>query len=268
MQNGSVEPNVSVLRGIAHKGGALEKGLWSLLPILMLLVGLGLSGWMYWFLREEARRADQVHFDTMTRAANVSIAEGINVCANALHAGRAFFDAMPTMRREQWKAFAATQDMPNRYPGVRGLGVAYAVPANRVADFVTEIRADGRPEFAIREIPVGRPKINHAPDYPLYVISLMEPESAADAPVFGVNIAAEPSRCESLEKARDTMATVLSGQIFLITDSAKRSAFALYEPFYHMGLPTDTVQERKQAIRGWIYARLVMEDFLLAMPIS
>ncbi|MBK9989744.1 MAG: PAS domain S-box protein [Verrucomicrobia bacterium] len=265
MQNGSAESNVSVLRGIARKGGALEKGFWSLLPISMLLVGLGLSGWMYCFLREEARRADQVHFDTMTRAANVSIAEGINVCANALHAGRAFFDAMPKMKREQWKAFAATQDMPNRYPGVRGLGVVYAVPANRADEFVAEVRADGRPEFAIREISAGRPKTGHGADYSLYVITLMEPEKSTNAPVFGVNIAAEPSRCETLEKARDTMTTVLSGQMFLLTDSAKRSAFALYEPFYHMGLPTETVQQRKQAIRGWIYARLAMEDFLGAI---
>jgi len=232
------------------------------LPWSILLVGLGLSIWMYLFLCIEYERADRVHFDHLSRAAESDIAQGVSVCANALRAGQAFFNATPSMTREHWKAFAETQDMPNRYPGVRGLGVVFAVAPSKITEFAAGIRADGRPDFVVREIPGQAPLIGQGSEYPFYVITYMEPETAVDAPVFGMNIASERGRREAAERARDTGSPVLSGLLYLLTDSSKRSAFALYEPFYHVGMPTKTVEQRRQAIRGWIYARLVMEDFL------
>ena len=236
---------------------------WNILPLIILFVGLGLSGLLYLFLRAESIRADLKHFEHLTRSAELSIEQGVGMCSNALRAGKAYFDATPSMTRGSWKAFASTQDMPGRYPGVRGLGVVFVVEPDKVSEFEASIRADGRSDFAVREAPGLAPaKAGHGADYPKYVITYMEPELASDASIFGFNFASETQRCEVMEKARDAGDAVLSGLFFLLTDNERRSAFALFEPFYFAGMPVTTVEQRKHAIRGWIYARLVMKDFL------
>ncbi len=232
------------------------------LPASILVVGLGLSVWMYLFLCSEYERADRVHFEHLSHVAESDIVQGISVCSNALRAGQAFFNASPSMTRERWKAFAETQDMPNRYPGVQGLGVVFAVAPAKITDFAMGIRADGRPDFVVRDIPGQAPLVGQGSEYPFYIITYMEPEAAVDAPVFGMNIASEVGRREALERSRDTGQPALSGKLSRLTDRTEQSVFALFEPFYHVGMPTQMIEQRRQAIRGWIFARLGMNDFL------
>ncbi|MFT3781021.1 MAG: PAS domain S-box protein [Nibricoccus sp.] len=264
----SISPRENAQAG-AVKAERHAYGKWAhsniLVPVLVAVVGIGLCGWMFLHLYADYRRSDHVRFENLARTAESSIDQGIKFSASALRAAQAFFDATPAMSRERWHAFAATQDMPHRYKGIKGLGVTFVVRPQEAAEFVENVRRDGRPDFSIKRIPPGLSTRPRTSDDSQYVITFMEPESAADQPVFGIDVAPEPIRSAGMEKARDLNEPVLSEKLYLLTDSTRRSAFALYQPFYRVGAPVDTVEQRRAAIRGWIYARLLPGDFLQAI---
>lgn len=263
----SAEPPVG-LPGAFSRGTASWQYLACLwLPILVLLMGLSRSRAIYLYLREEYMRADQAHFDSLVHDAKSEISVRMVDCMNALRGGQALFNTSPTMTRARWKVFAETLDMPGRYPGINGLAVAFAVSPENRADFLAGIRADGRLDFSIKRFPLaaGLTEQTRESGEPLYIVTYWDPEPSSDEFVYGVNIAEEPRRREAMDKARDSANPAISRQVNLITDRAKRKALTLFAPFYHAEMPATTVEQRRLAIRGWIFVQFIAEDFLSAI---
>jgi PAS domain S-box-containing protein len=233
--------------------------------VLVLLLGLGLSVVIFQYLRAEYMRTDQAHFDYLVGEGEAEINARMSDCVKALRGGQALFNTMPVMTRDRWRVFAETLDLPSLFPGVQGLAVAFAVSPDDATDFIADIRSDGRPDFWIKPFTKSILPSSRGSGGPLYIATYREPETSSDAAVFGTNFAEEPHRREAMDKARDTATTVLSGPINLMTDSAKRAALVLYAPFYHAKMPISTVEQRRQAIRGWVCAGLIAEDFLNAI---
>ena len=264
-ENRPSEPSIGASGAILRRLTSWRYLSWVWLPVLVLVLGLGRSGTIFNYLRAEYRRVDQAHFEHLVHDAESAISVRMVDCMNALRGGQALFNATPLMTRERWKVFAETLDMPNLYPGVRGLAVVFAVSPDNVADFIAGIRAEGRPDFRIKQAPDAAPPSGIGPGEPLYIITYLESESLGDAVVLGINIAEEPRRREAMDKSRDTASPMISRPLNSMTDSAKRKAFALFAPFYHTDMPITTVEQRRQAIRGWVYARFIAEDFIGAI---
>ncbi|MDX9789019.1 MAG: PAS domain S-box protein [Desulfobacterales bacterium] len=70
-----------------------------------------------------------------------------------------------------------------------------------------------------------------------------------------------------MERARDTGQAVLSGKVTLIVDGDKghSTGFLIYVPVYQKGLPTNTVEERRIALYGYVFSAFSARNFLNAI---
>jgi PAS domain S-box-containing protein len=74
----------------------------------------------------------------------------------------------------------------------------------------------------------------------------------------------EPVRRAAMEAARDSGAAAATGRVTLVQEGARnvQPGFLMYVPVYRPSLPRATVQERRAAIVGWVYAPFRMDDLM------
>ncbi len=154
----------------------------------------------------------------------------------------------------QMQAYSATRNVEGEFPGARGFGVIWRVPVADEAAYLARARADGRPDFAIRQLaPHGQER---------FVIELIEPVEN-NRPAVGLDIGSEPSRRRAAETAMRTGDATLSGPLVLVqTQGPQDRGFVVALPIYRPGLPLGTEAEREAATTGWTYAPLVIHEVL------
>ncbi len=157
--------------------------------------------------------------------------------------------------RVGWKKFADTLQLQNQFSGIQGLGYAVIVPPDEKADFEKGIRAEGFPDFAIR--PPG--------DRDPYSANVfLEPFDSRNQRAFGFDMYSEPTRREAMESAARTGLATVSGPVTLVqeTDQDIQRGFLMYVPHYRNGAPIDTVEQRENALIGWVYAPFRTGDLM------
>lgn len=233
----------------------------------MLVVGLGLSGWLYWFLRSTTEDADRVHFEQLLREAQSDIQRRITIYTNAMLAGQAMYHANPNLDAERWRAFVDKLDLPANYRGICGLGTIFVVPTAQAEEFAKNIRAQGENDFSIKPSAApSRLAAKSSDGKPvLYVMTSLEPAVTNSGVMFGTNVADDGMRREALEHSRDIGLPAATSLLELSYEGQTGRGMVLYAPLYDPLLPIGTILQRRVAIRGWIFAPLIAEDFFAAI---
>ena len=167
----------------------------------------------------------------------------------------ALFGALDEVMRERWHTFVLQQKVEQHLPGVQGIGFSLAIPRERLAQHIQEIRSQGFPDYDVR--PEG--------DREIYTsIIYLEPFPGSNLRAFGYDMFTEPVRRLAMEQARDLDAPVLSGKVILVqeTDQDVQAGTLMYVPVYRKGMPTDTVADRRAAIYGWVYSPYRTKDLM------
>ncbi|HEY6178893.1 MAG TPA: CHASE domain-containing protein [Kofleriaceae bacterium] len=156
--------------------------------------------------------------------------------------------------RERFQDYSAARDLDREFPGALGFGLIRRVAADHEASFTAAARADGWPEFAVRQL---------APhDGERYVIQYIEPIERNRAAV-GLDIASEPRRRLAAETAMREGEATLTAPITLVQATGKPArSFLVMLPIYQPHALLDTIDQRQAATIGWSYAALVIDDVL------
>ena len=254
-------PGASVPRAsFASRGGEASPpaaGGW-LLPVVVLLAGWALSGWMFVLLQRAAAQREEQFFDERVAEAEAAIRVRMDHYTDALHGGTSFFAATKMADRNQWRIFTDSLQLRTRYPGINGLGVVLAVPPDGVEKWRASVREPGEPEPEIKPFPATT---DGPPGEMKYLITYVE-GNPVDRPPIGRNIATEPSRRRAAELARDTGRPQINRRIPGSRDTQRRSGLLLYVPLYAQNVALDTLEQRRAALLGWVYAQVYPEVFL------
>lgn len=267
MQNGPVETNGSA-PGIRSQARKLWLHLpWQYLPLVILVAGLGLSGWLYWFLRGTSADADRIHFDQLLREGQSDIQRRITTYTNAMLAGQSMYNATPNLTADRWRAFVEKLNLPINFHGILGMGVIHVVPAENAEDFAKRIRKQGSADFSVK--PSSRasqfaPKSSDGKAV-LYVATYLEPGVAGSGAMLGSDLAEDGVRRDALEHVRDTGLLAATQLLDLSYEGHNKPGMVLYAPLYDPMLPIGTTLQRRVAIRGWIFMPLIAEDFFTAI---
>lgn len=145
------------------------------------------------------------------------------------------------LTRKQWAAYTKALDIPNRYPGVNGIGVIREVTEADQGAF-EDMQSQSWPEF----------KLFPAHTFPIKLpIVYIEPEQD-NAAAVGLDVAFEDNRRTAALLARDTATPQMSGPITLVQDKGKTPGFLFYMPFYRNG----------SGFEGLVYAPLVVKNLV------
>jgi diguanylate cyclase (GGDEF)-like protein len=226
--------------------------------VLVTLVGIAASAWIAGSWNAAVTRQRGERLDRTAVSRTTTIGNALSHYEDALQAERSLWLASTFVSRKDFKVFAATLDLPQRYPGLQRISWRSFVPDERADAFVAGARRDGAPHFTIR--PPGR--------RPVYYVTLYSELSSRYGSTIGLDARATiPSILAALERARDTGQTTMSNQTTLAIDErlppAQRPvAFELLVPVYRHRAPVVTVAQRRAAFLGWACGQFRARDLL------
>jgi two-component system, sensor histidine kinase len=228
---------------------------WSyVLPLVVLAIAAGIS-WTAWDReRRDIERELQAEFDTRVRETVGLFRERMLAYEQALHATHGLFASSAKVERGDFQAFVASLRIET-HPGLLGMGYSLRIPAGDRQRHERVVRSQGFPAYAISP-PGERKELTSA----LY----FEPSGSSLLSTLGTDYYAEPSRRPAMDAARDTASIAISNKIKLPEEDAEKvqAGYRMYLPVYGGGKPPATVEERRAALTGWIYAAFSMDGLM------
>ena len=212
-------------------------------PYAVFIVGVALTVLgTYYVVRTSAAR-DELYFRATAQEILDLIEIRLHAYIEVLRAGVALFSASDTVTQEEFRAFVSHLRLPERYPGIQGVGFAMRVSA-----------ADG----SIPVWPAGE-----RDEYTS--ILYLEPLDERNQRAIGFDMFSEPVRRAAMEGARDTGEPTASGRVQLVQElgpDATQAGFLIYVPVYRIGTSPKTVAERREALVGYVYSPFRSDDLL------
>jgi transcriptional regulator with GAF, ATPase, and Fis domain/PAS domain-containing protein len=139
--------------------------------------------------------------------------------------------------------------------GVLGIGFSLLIPPAELTQHVQKIRREGFPEYLVK--PHGERNVYSSVIY-------IQPFSGSNLRFFGYDMLSEPIRRAAMEQARDTNEAVLSGKVDLFRGAGDdaQAGTLMFFPVYHKGMPIESVEQRRAAIRGWVFNSSRMNELM------
>lgn len=231
---------------------------WGLpLFLLLLCIVATIAGWA---MHRQAKASQNLaEFHRRTQSIEHSLVSKLSHCESVLLGGAGLFNAAGEVSRTQWATYVQALRHEAHLAGVQGVGFAEWVPAGTLQSHVGRMRAEGFADYAI------------SPAYPrdeYSSIVYLEPFTGRNLRAFGYDMFSEPVRRQAMERARDRGLPALSGRVVLVQEipgEVQQAGFLIYVPVYARGLPTDTAEARRRALRGWVYSPFRVGDFMASL---
>ena len=183
----------------------------------------------------------------------------MNDFQQVLRGAQGLYAASETVSRREWRTYVEALQLDSYLPGVQSMAFSLVVRAEERRAHESSMRAQGFPEYSI--FPADSP-------FPMSVVVLyIEPFAGRNPRAVGYDMYHEAVRREAMERARDTGKPALSGKLRLVFEEAPdiQPGFLLYLPIYRNGWPTSTVDERRQALFGFINSAFRANDLLTTL---
>ena len=221
----------------------------------VLVLSLCATLWAWYATRDAVEEKARLLFDFRVQETESAILKRMQDYKQVLHGAAGLFAASQKVDRAEWKAYIASLDIQERYPGIQGIGFAPWIPSGHRDAHVRLVHADGFPAYDIQ--PPGNREY-YTP------IMYLEPFSRRNLRAFGYDMFSEPTRRDAMERARDTGTPTLSGKVLLIqeTDKNIQAGTLLFLPVYKNGMPHGTLAERRAALIGFIYSPFRMDNLM------
>ncbi|MBR7887786.1 CHASE domain-containing protein [Marinomonas sp. A79] len=229
-------------------------GGWLWLVVLLLGSLITLCVALFAYFQDEHKV--QVYSSTLADRTETLIEERFQQFEYGLRATRGAIVAagVDDITRQQFERYSNSRDIEGAFPGALGFGFIRRVPVDQEASFVARIRKDGVPDFTVRAL------AEH--DQDRFIIQYIYP-FVKNSQALGLDVGSEANRRLAAMSAAREDKTYLTQPITLVqaNKKARKGALILY-PIYTDGKVLNTSEEREDALVGWAYAPLVIDDVL------
>ncbi|HYG91500.1 MAG TPA: CHASE domain-containing protein [Azospirillum sp.] len=222
----------------------------------MLGLSLLLTALAVWFLHQQVERLADTRFRARAHDFAKAIVARMNSYEQILRGGVALMSTGGGyVHRHTWRTYIVGLRVEARYPGIQGIGFAERVEPQELARHQAEVRFEGFPDYRVH--PAGPRDI-------YFPIVFLEPFTDRNLRAFGYDMFSEPVRRAAMERAYDTGRTAASGKVCLVQETGEdeQAGFLIYLPVYDHSLPLATEEERRQAVRGFVYSPFRMRDLM------
>jgi signal transduction histidine kinase len=231
----------------------------SLVPYLILVGVLAVTAGAAFYAHDLITRQADLTFQNAADRVESEIEGRLDAYIAMLHGGAGLFAASSRVEFNEFKSYVERLELPQRYPGVQGIGFSRFIP-DREIGHVSEVIRVHVPSF--HYWPESAPSERHA-------IIFLEPENAENLHAIGFNMFSEPTRREAMLTARDKGAPAASGRVHLVQDDVNEeeggAGFLIYEPVYRSGTIPPTVEARREELLGFVYSPFRARDLFRGM---
>lgn len=238
---------------VIERTGDWLKRFWP--AVLVLVLGITATLVLLQMERVDSERLFRAKFDARIQEIQKTIQARMNAYEQILRGGSSLFTTLDAVSRDQWAVYVANLDVKDNYSGIHGIGYAQYVPRAEKDVFVKKIREQGLPDYDIR--PPGD-RAEYGP------VTYLEPRTARNLKAHGFDMWSESTRRVAMTQARDSGRATITAKLKLASEPNQSPSFGflMYLPVYYKGLPTDTIEQKRSALRGFVNSPFRIDDFL------
>ena len=230
-----------------------HKNAWKAFVILIL--GIVLTAILTYFIDKDVESRSKSEYSLICNEIKTKFSIRLQAHAQFLRSGASLFAASDSVTRKEWKLFYEHSNLDKNLPGIQGFGYSQIIPKDQLSKHIHAIRNEGFSDYRIK--PEGSREIYTS-------IIFLEPFAGRNLRAFGYDMFTEPTRRHAMEQSRDSNVAMLSGKVILVQETNKdiQIGTLMYVPVYKNGMPVQTAQERRAAIKGWVYSPYRMNDLM------
>ena len=241
------------------RSNPLSRGNRVLLPYLILLIGFAFTLIVYYYFSKLTREQDQINFDRMVQQVQDKIRLRVETSITLLRSGTGLFAASDSVQAREFERFVEQIELEKNYPGIQGMGFSRLFTAAEKASVIAEMKRQGVSDFKVW--PDKSPRSDYS------AIIYLQPANPRNQLAVGFDMGTEPVRRQAMEEARDSGNPTASGRVELVQekdvpDPDKQPGFLIYVPVYRNGATVKSVEERRNALIGFVYSPFRVGDFL------
>lgn len=231
----------------------IRKKIW--LSWVLLIAGLIITLVLSLAFKSNADEIAKKGFEFTAKEIGEKINTRLHAHAQLLRCGAAFLHGSDNVTREEWKTFIKKTRIDQDLPGILGFGFSKFIYKKDLAGFIKKIKSEGFPNFNVW--PKGERDTYSS-------ITFLEPFSERSRRALGYDMLSEPVRREAMMRARDMDIAALSGKVTLVQETGKdlQSGTLMYVPLYRKGAQINTIEQRREALIGWVYSPYRMNDLM------
>ena len=210
-------------------------------------------GW--WITETSVNNRAQDRFEYEVEEVYLAISKRMQEYENVLIGGVGLFNASQEVTRSEWYEYVKSLKIDTYWPGIQGIGFSLMINPEDKPEHINKIRNEGFENYNIK--PDGeRNKYSS--------IIYLEPFTGRNLRAFGYDMYSEPVRRAAMDYAISTGKPSISGKVKLVQETATdvQSGFLVYVPVYKHGMPINTVEQRNNAILGFVYSPFRLKDLM------
>lgn len=229
------------------------------LPVLLAVATFVLTSLVMAAVWYNANRAEQRNFerefDFQVREHVDRIMRRMATYEQVLRGTKGFLNGSIHVDRKAFHNYVGELHLDEHFPGIQGVGVAEVILEPQLAQHIAFIRQQGFENYIVW--PLGQRDVYTS-------ITAIEPFDGMNLRAFGFDMFSEPVRRIAMERSRDSGKASLSGKVTLVQEGSTdvQAGVLLYLPVYRHAMPIDTLEQRRAAILGWVYAPFRLGDFV------
>ena len=225
---------------------------WVPYALFTLACVLSLAATWYVFATTEARIEaaylnDRSKFLNEAEKTREQIQVRLNTDVELIRAAAALLAASNEISQTEFRTFVSGLQLRVRYPGMEAMAFAPRVRQQDLRAFRRAVDLDG-----ITGLRAWRPE----PQMEYHPVLFLEPTDGISRTVVGHDISTDPILHEAMQRARDTGEPTASGKLTSLSPFASpaEATFVVLVPVYRIGLPRQTVDERRRAFFGFVFS--------------
>ena len=228
------------------------------LPYLILLLGFCFTLLVYYYFSKLTLEQDQITFQRSVQEIQDHLNLRIATSTTLLRSGTGLFAASDSVRANEFERFVQQIELDKNYPGILGIGYSHRFLPDAKENVIAEMKRQGFAGFKVWPD-------NSRSEY--NAILYLQPLNTFNQVAIGYDMATEEVRRKAMEEARDSGRPTASGRVKLVQenqvpDTEQQPGFLIYAPIYRKGVPVTTVEERRNALIGFVYSPFRVGDFL------
>jgi len=225
------------------------------IAFVFLLLGLILTATAAFYSNQNSKALAEKDFASECNRIKINISTRLHAQALVLQSGAAFFTASDSVTRNDWKTYFEEMQIHRNLTAFQGIGFSLKISKEQLPVHIQHLRKEGFPDYAVK--PAG--------DREVYTsIIYLEPFSGRNLRAFGYDMFSDSIRRKAMEISCDLDIAVLTDKVILVqeTNEAQQAGTLMYVPVYRNGMPTETTEQRRAAIKGWVYSPFRMNDLI------
>ena len=231
----------------------ISKNEWS--AVVILIIGFFATIIITFFVFKNVKKQAQEEFTQVCTEIEMNMDTRLHAHALLLRTGAAFFSVADTITRKEWKKFVDNSKIEKNLPGIQGVGFSLIIPKNLLEEHIRRIQGEGFTNY--RVYPAGNRDVYTS-------IVYLEPFSYRNRRAMGYDMYSDSTRRKAMDASRDYDIAMLSGKVALVQETNEDVQFGtlMYVPVYKSHMPISTIEERRAAIKGWVYSPYRMNDLM------